>query len=71
MKIYIDIRDGIDPGTAVERVAAVVSKGKVSKNSKRDFYCFLTRWSDGITVTVNLYRKSDCFIVYKSERYEN
>jgi hypothetical protein len=25
MKIYIDIRDGIDPGTAVERVAAVVS----------------------------------------------
>lgn len=62
-KIYIDIRDDIDPEDAVRKVAHVISEGKVSKDNT--VYCYLTTWSDGIAVSTREYGKNDCFIVWK------
>lgn len=66
MKIHIEIRDDIDPEVALTRVTKVVSGGRVSKNNT--LYCYGTTWEDGICVHVRDYRKSDCFVVYKSKR---
>ena len=62
-KLYIDIRDNINPEDAIRRVAHVVGNGKISKNNT--MYCFLTTWTDGIAVSTREYRKNDCFIVWK------
>lgn len=60
-KVYIDIRDGIDHATAVDRVARVMSKGRISDNNTK--YCYVTTWEDGILVYTRERRKSDCFVV--------
>ena len=65
-KIYIDIRDGIDPEDAVRRVAHVIEEGRVFKNNT--MYCFLTTWKDGIAVSTREYRKNDCFVVWKHKK---
>jgi hypothetical protein len=65
-KIHIDIRDGIPQELAVEKVLKVIKQGRISKDDT--IYCHLTVFEDGIHVAVNDYRKSDCFIVYKSKR---
>jgi hypothetical protein len=65
MKIHIDVRDDIDPEDAVRRVAIVISGGRVSKNNT--MYCGLTSWKDGVMVSINEYRKSDCFVVWKDK----
>ena len=65
MKVHIDIRDNIDPEDAVQRVAHVISQGRISNNEKN--YCFLTSWTDNVCVQVNQYRKSDCFVVFKNK----
>jgi translation initiation factor IF-1 len=67
MKIHIDIRDDIDAEDAVRRVAQVISGGKISQTKTRKHYCWLTSWKDGICVSVNPYRKSDCFVVWKNK----
>lgn len=64
-KMRITIENEIDPVVALERVKAVVSKGRISKNGT--LYCYATEFADGITVVVSDYRKSDCFLVYKKE----
>lgn len=69
MRIHISIKDNIDPETAVRRVAHVISGGRKSKYGK--LYCYLTTWSDGIAIQVRDYRKSDCFVVFKSTTYQN
>lgn len=65
MKIHIDVRNDIDPEDAVRRVAHVISEGRISDDGKK--YCWLTTWKDGIAVSVNNYRKSDCFVVWKQK----
>jgi hypothetical protein len=65
VKIHIDIRDDIDPVDALTRVKHVISEGRVSRDGK--YYCYLTTWKDGVHVAINIYRKSDCFVVYKSK----
>lgn len=65
-KMRITIEDGIDPVVALERVKAVVSKGRISKYGT--LYCYVTEFADGITVAVSDYRKSDCFLVYKKKK---
>ena len=63
-KIHIDIKGDIDVEDAVRRVAHVIAEGKICGDGK--YYCYMTCWNDGINVSVNLYRKSDCFVVWKS-----
>jgi len=65
MKIHIDIRNDIDPVDALIRVKQVIEGGRISGDGK--YYCYLTCWKDGIKVAINLYRKSDCFIVFKGK----
>lgn len=65
MKIIIDIRDNIDYSLAMERVSAVIDKGRISRNNT--LYCYYTAWADGINVSVRDYRKNDCFVVYKTK----
>jgi hypothetical protein len=64
MKIIIDIRDGVDEVTAMERVLHVIREGRISKNET--LYCYHTAWHDNIHVSVRDYRKNDCFVVYKT-----
>jgi hypothetical protein len=63
MKIHIDIRDGIEPQVAVEKVLCVIKNGRISKNNT--LFCYLSVFPDNIAVTVNDNRKSDCFVVSK------
>jgi len=65
MKIHIDIRDDIPPEVALDKVTQVVKGGRISKYNT--LYCYLTVFPDSIAVAVNEYRKSDCFVVYKSK----
>jgi hypothetical protein len=62
-KIRVTIEDGIDPATALEHVAEVVSRGRVSKNGT--MYCFATVFPDETRVIAVEYRKNDCFLVEK------
>lgn len=66
MKLQIDIRDGIDPVVALKYVQHVIESGRISNNGKS--YCLLTEFkgSETIYVATRLYRKSDCFVVYKN-----
>lgn len=67
MKIHIDIRDDIDPIDALTRVKHVISGGRIS-GMQNQYYCYMTCWSDGINVSINLYRKSDCFVVWRNKK---
>ena len=67
MKIYIDIRNDINPALALFKVRHVIEQGKVSNDGKN--YCWITEWSDNIVVSVRGNRKSDCFVVYKKGKY--
>lgn len=65
MKIHIDIRDNINEETALNRVMQVIKLGRISKDNT--MYCYMTAFNDGINVSTNDYRKSDCFIVWKNK----
>ena len=71
-KINIDIRDNIKPELALDLVARVVAKGKISKGEHgKMYYCWGTLFEtpDGeIMVSTRQYRKTDCFVVYKYEK---
>jgi hypothetical protein len=64
-RIIIEIRDGIDPVDALQRVRAVINEGRVSKNGT--MYCYGTTFTDGTKVHTRDYRKNDCFVVYKQK----
>jgi hypothetical protein len=67
MKIHIDIKDDIDPVIALDKVTQVIQQGRVSKNNT--LYCYLTVFEpEKIAVVTRDYRKSDCFVVYKTKR---
>lgn len=68
MRIHLDIRDGIPPEIALECVKQVVAEGRVSNNGK--MYCYATKFSTPkgeIWVLTRLYRKSDCFVIYRDK----
>ena len=64
-KIHITVEDGIEPSVALEHVAEVMKRGRISGNGK--YYCYVTLFPDETRVMVNEYRKSDCFVVEKYE----
>ena len=71
-RVNIQVRDGIDPAIAVQRVATVMAGGRVSDEG-RD-YCWVSTFSDGIVVCVlRVYGRvnSDSFVVYKEEKHES
>lgn len=68
MKIHIDIRNDIDPVTALYKVVRVIQQGRMSNNGKS--YCYATGFNDDIIVSVRENRKSDYFVVYKKGQYE-
>ena len=69
-RVNIQIRDGIDPFIAVERVADVMRSGRVSDNNR--YYCWISRFTDGTVVYVRGPNKaiatSDSFVVYKETK---
>ena len=69
-RINIQIRDGIDPFTAAERVTAVMRMGRISGNDK--YYCWVTTFTDGTVVYTRGPSKaiatSDSFVVYKETK---
>lgn len=66
MKIQIDIRNDIDPVVALNYVQQVIAECRISNNGKS--YCLLTEFkgNETIYVATRLYRKNDCFVVYKN-----
>lgn len=68
-KINIDIRDNIEPVLALDLVARVVARGKISSGEYgKMYYCWGTVFDtpDGeIMVSTRQYRKNDCFVVHK------
>ena len=70
-RVNIQIRDGIDPAQAVQRVADVMRGGRISGDEK--YYCWVSTFTDGTVVYVRGPRDkvsltSDSFIVYKEAK---
>ena len=66
MQIRIDVRDGINLTTAMDRVQCVILYGKRSKAAGIDHYCWVTVFPDGTRVTTRHKKKdesADSFIV--------
>lgn len=65
MKVIIDIRDGVAPALAIERVASVVRNGRVSGNN--DHFCWVTCWDNTRTQVITRQKRTpesaDSFIV--------
>ena len=74
MRIEVEIQDGINPTTALERVKQVIAGGKVSRDRKGKSYyrwatSFLT-YEGLVMVHTRNYRKNNCFLVYSENRHE-
>lgn len=74
MRIEIEIRDGVNPITALECVKQVIAEGKISRDGRgKPYYCsavsFLTHEGPTMVHTRN-YRKNNCFLVYLENNHE-
>lgn len=69
MRVEIEIKDGINPVTALEAVGQVIAGGKVSHGENgKPYYCWATTFDSmegEIVVFTRQYRKNDCFLVQK------
>ena len=71
MRIYLDIRDNINPTTALECVKKVIEQGKISNNGKSYSYATLFDTNKGeIMVATRQYRKNNCFLIYDTRRID-
>jgi hypothetical protein len=61
----IIIETDLDVDLATRYVLKVIEKGKISKTSKGDQYCFSTIWDSGVIVESFKNKNSDRFIVYE------
>lgn len=68
-KIVINNTSSFSDEEALQRVAKVVSHGRIS-NFGND-YCFVTLWTDGCMVQSVRNEKSDTFHVLNDERNDN
>jgi hypothetical protein len=64
-RIIIDIRDGINDKTALERVWKVVDNGKLSGDGKH--YAYASLFKDDIVVQFDPGYKAVKFIVFKDK----
>ena len=65
----IDIRDKIPDDLALELVRQVVREGRQSKDNTLYTYLTIFHFDSGdIAVATREYRKSDCFVVYRSKK---
>lgn len=53
----------ISPMMALERVLQVMERGKISKTSKGEQYCFATTFSDNTIIYADKNKKSDRFVI--------
>ena len=71
MRIEVEIRDGINPTTALECVKQVVASGKISRDGKgKLYYCWITTFGTPfgkLIVFTRENRKNDCFVVSKDK----
>ena len=72
MKIEIEIKDGINPITALRAIEQVIAGGKVSRGENdKPYYCWATTFDTvvgEIVVLTRQYRKNECFLVQKHFR---
>lgn len=72
MKIHIEVKNDIPYPIALEAVKQVVCAGKISEGEHgKKYYCWATTFETNIgevVVAVRQYRKSDCFLVYKTDK---
>ena len=66
-KLIIENRTELPMKEVLNYVKVVVTQGKISETSKGKQYCFVTCFSDGITVYADKNKKSDRLIVIKEE----
>ncbi len=66
-RVNIQIRDDVNQAKAVERLARVMSEGRVSGDGR--YYCWVSTFADGVVVVTRgpgrRFDRSDSFIVYK------
>ncbi|SFG56122.1 hypothetical protein SAMN05216383_12047 [Prevotella sp. KH2C16] len=66
----IDIRNDIPHEIAITCLLEVIKMGRISNNNT--LYCYDTRFHTScgtVVVATREYRKSDCFVIYKEEKY--
>ena len=72
MRIHLDIRHDISPTIALECVRQVIAQGKVSNSGKSYGYATTFDTNEGeVCVATRLYRKSDCFLIFKNDYGSN
>lgn len=62
-KIIIENKSDLGMDDILSYIGYVIRKGKVSKTSKGEQYCFMTMFENGIYVSASKNKKSDRFIV--------
>jgi hypothetical protein len=62
-KLIIENRTSMPMDDALEYVRSVIIKGKISKTSKGEQYCFAVAWPNGVRVFADKNKCSDRLIV--------
>ena len=65
-KIIIENRTDKPDSHIVRLVASVIENGRVSNNGKQ--YCYVTAFSNGVSIASELNKKSDRFIAYNEKQ---
>jgi len=67
-KLIIDNRTELSMEDIISCVLKVISSGKISKTSKGEQYCFLTKFSNGIQISADKNKNSDRLIISEDRR---
>lgn len=70
-RVTITIRDEVSDLDALQRIAEIIKRGKISHTNGREHYTFMTVWDDGIFVESRpkYNTESDRFLVGRSVNY--
>lgn len=67
-KLIIENRSKLPMADATEYATEVILQGKISKTSKGEQYCFVTKFAGGITVYADKNKNSDRLIITKEKK---
>lgn len=65
-RIIIEDRSALEPRAALDMVADVIDKGRISDDGRQ--YCYLTVFNNGHAVASSRNKASDRFVVYACTR---
>ena len=65
-RIIIENRSNVSDSEALDYVGIVIQQGRISNDNKQ--YCYVTKFCDGITVSTDLNKASDRFVVCGEEK---